>query len=171
MKTHCHPSLLPRLNFAPYFFISSPPAAQGDGEWGLSSQFITHCPCHFFLLRRQQGHSSASHGLHRLQGTPAPLPGAPPPTPSVLQGSSTHSHSSFQLLRSSSPLLKSVIPEAAPPSLVVGSALASTRSVLAAEGIGFIRHGGTFWKLLTADTSAAPLLLGSCHSSQIQWIK
>jgi len=52
-------------------------------------------------------------------------------------------------------LLKYVIPEALPPSLI-GSALASGGSVLEPAGTGCIRHGGSFSHLLTEATPIAP---------------
>jgi len=63
------------------------------------------------------------------------------------------SHHSFFLLL----LLKHVIPEALPPSLV-GLTFASGGSVLEPTGPGFIRHGGSFSQLLTEATPIARLL-------------
>lgn len=54
-----------------------------------------------------------------------------------------------------------------PPSLV-GSALARSWSVLEPDGIGFARHGGIFWQLLTEATPVAPLLPKPGHKNPIQ---
>jgi len=51
--------------------------------------------------------------------------------------------------------LNYVIPEALPLSLM-GLALATSVSVLEPSGIGFTRHGGSFWQLLTEATPVAP---------------
>ena len=65
--------------------------------------------------------------------------------------------------------LKYVITEALPPSLM-GSALASRRSILDPAGIGSIRHGGSFWHLLTEATLAAPPLPKPCHANPIHHV-
>jgi len=62
------------------------------------------------------------------------------------------------------PLLKYVITEALPPSLI-GLALASGRSILEPAGTGFIRHGGRFLQLLTEATTIAPPLPKPCHAN------
>jgi len=62
------------------------------------------------------------------------------------------------------PLLKYVITEAPPPSLI-GLALASGGSVLEPAGTGFIRHGGSFSQLLTEATPIAPRLPKPCHAN------
>jgi len=60
------------------------------------------------------------------------------------------------------PLLKYVITEALPPSLV-GLALASGGSVSEPAGTGFIRHRGSFSQLLVEATPIAPPLPKPCH--------
>jgi len=62
------------------------------------------------------------------------------------------------------PLLKYVITEALPPSLI-GLALASSRPILELTGIGSIRHGGSFSQFLTEATPIAPLLPKPCHAN------
>jgi len=62
------------------------------------------------------------------------------------------------------PLLTYVIPEVLPPSLM-GSALASGRSVFEPAGTGFIRHRGSFWQLLTEATPIGPPLPKPCHAN------
>jgi len=62
------------------------------------------------------------------------------------------------------PLLRYVITEALPPSLM-GLALASTRSILEPAGTGSTRHGGSFSQLLTEATPIAPLLPKPRHSN------
>jgi len=62
------------------------------------------------------------------------------------------------------PFLKYVITEVLPP-LLIGLALASSRSVLELAGTGFIRHGGSFSQLLTEATPAVPLLPKPCHAN------
>jgi len=57
------------------------------------------------------------------------------------------------------PLLKTAIPELLGPSLM-GSALASSGSVLELAGIGSVGHGRSFWQLLTEATPAA-----SCYQN------
>jgi len=64
-------------------------------------------------------------------------------------------------------LLNCVIPEVLPP-LLMGSASASSRSVLEAAGIGSIGHGESFWQLLTEDTPVAPWLPKPCHANPVQ---
>jgi len=79
----------------------------------------------------------------------------------------TSSHSSLSnafLPQFFLPLLKYVIPEALPPSLI-GLALASSGSVLELAGIGFIRHGESFSQLLTEATPIAPPLPKPCHAN------
>lgn len=66
------------------------------------------------------------------------------------------------------PLLKHVIPKVVPPFLM-GLALASGRSILEPAGISFVRHGGSFWLLLTAATPVTPPLPKPCHTSPMQW--
>jgi len=92
------------------------------------------------------------HGLlHGLQGTSAPVPGAPPPLllhrPACLQSCSSHVVSLLSLLlpchRFLPLLLKSVIPEVL-PLLLMDSALASDGSTLELAGIGFIARGRSF---------------------------
>jgi len=73
--------------------------------------------------------------------------------------SSLPSHRSFLI-----PFLKYVIPEALPLSLI-GLALASGGSILELAGTGCIRHGGSFWQLLTEATPTAPLLPKPCHAN------
>jgi len=62
------------------------------------------------------------------------------------------------------PFLKYVITEVLPPSLI-DLALGSSGSVLEPSSTGFIRHGGSFWKLLTEATAIAPLLPKPCHAN------
>ncbi|KAM6059669.1 uncharacterized protein LJ206_014270 isoform 2-T2 [Theristicus caerulescens] len=64
------------------------------------------------------------------------------------------------------PLLKYVIAEALPPSLM-GSALASGESVLELAGTGSVGHGGSFWHHLTEATPAALWLPKPCHVNPI----
>ncbi|KAM9616085.1 uncharacterized protein ACIBXB_020459 [Morphnus guianensis] len=68
------------------------------------------------------------------------------------------------------PLLRSVIPEVLPLSLM-GSALSSSGSVLEPAGIGSVGHGGSFWHLLTESTPVAPPppppLPKPCHADPI----
>jgi len=110
------------------------------------------------------------------RGISAPAPGAPPSHPSSLTLVSAELfllhllgplswlllllHSSF------SPLLNYVMPEVLPPSLM-GLALASSGSVLDLAGTGSIKSGGSFWQLLAAATSVAPLLQIPCHANPI----
>jgi len=97
------------------------------------------------------------------RGTSALAPGEPPLAPSSLTLVSAELFLShiltplFWLLLHSSffPLFQYIIPEALPPSLM-GSALASSGSVLDPAGIGSIRHRGSFQQLLTAATPTAP---------------
>jgi len=60
------------------FSTSSLQAAQGDGEWGDCSQFITHCLCRSFLLRGRTPHT-----LPLLQGE-VPLTGDSSPQTSPM---------------------------------------------------------------------------------------
>jgi len=100
----------------------------------------------------------------------APVPRAPPLSPSSLTLVSAESFLSHSVTPLSSllfhhtffPLLKSVIPEALPLSLI-GSALASSGSVLEPAGIGFIRHGRSFLLLLTEATPIHIQLSKPCH--------
>jgi len=64
-------------------------------------------------------------------------------------------------------LLKHVLPEVLPPSLI-GLALARSRSILEPAGISCIRHGGSFWQLLTEATHVDPSLRKSCHANPQQ---
>ena len=65
-------------------------------------------------------------------------------------------------------LLSYVIPEAL-PLFLMGSALVSSGSVLEPAGTGFIRHGGSFWQLLTEATPIAPSPLPKpCHANPVQ---
>ena len=59
------------------------------------------------------------------------------------------------------PLLKYVITEALPPSLI-GLALASSGFVLEPSGTGSIGHGGSFSQLLTEAAPMAPWLPKPC---------
>jgi len=81
----------------------------------------------------------------------------------------TSSHSSLctavsPQFRPPTPLLKYVITETLPPSLI-GLALVSSGSVLELAGTGFIRHRGSFLQLLTEATAIAPLLPKPCHTN------
>jgi len=62
------------------------------------------------------------------------------------------------------PLLKYVITEALPPSLLC-LALASGRSVLELADTGFIRYEGSFSQLLTEPTPITALLRKPCHAN------
>ena len=64
-------------------------------------------------------------------------------------------------------LLKSVIPEALLPSLM-GSALASSGSILEPAGIGSVGHEGNFQQLLTEATPVAPPPPKPCHADPVQ---
>jgi len=98
------------------------------------------------------------------RGISAPAPGAPPPPPSAL---TLVSAEWFHILLLFSPLLlphslvlfptllNYVIPEALPASLM-GSALASSGSVLEPADTGFVGHRGSFWQLLTEATPVVP---------------
>jgi len=59
-----------------------------------------------------------------------------------------------------------VIPEALPP-LLVGSALASSGSILEPSGTGAMGHRGSFQQLLTEAPPCSPLLPKPCHANQI----
>ena len=50
----------------------------------------------------------------------------------------------------------------------MGLALASGESVLELVGIGSIRHGGSFWQLLTEATPVASPLPKPCHANPVQ---
>ena len=97
------------------------------------------------------------------RGICAPASGTPLPPPSSLTLVSaelflTYSHSSLQLqmlLRKFFSLLNCVIPVDLPP-LLMGSALASSGSLLEPAGIGSIRHRGSFWQFLTEATPVTP---------------
>jgi len=65
------------------------------------------------------------------------------------------------------PILKYVITEALPLSLM-GSALASSRSILEPARTGSVGHGGSFSQFLTEATPVAPLLPKPCHANPIQ---
>jgi len=133
--------------------------------------------CSTMDLHGLQGQNLPHHGLlHGLRGNPAP--GALPPPPSsltlvsavlVLPRILTRLLSCKMPLCSFSPLLKYVITEVLPLSLM-GSALASGGSVLEPAGIGFIRHGGSFWQLLTEATPIAPPLPKPCHANPVLWV-
>jgi len=62
-------------------------------------------------------------------------------------------------------LLNYVIPEALPP-LLMGLALASGGSILEPTGTGSVRHGGSFWELLTEATPVAPPLPKPCTQTR-----
>jgi len=64
------------------------------------------------------------------------------------------------------PLLNYVMLEMLPPPLM-GSDLASGRSILEPSSTGFIRHGGSFWQLLTPIPSPLPK---PCHANPIQFV-
>jgi len=77
----------------------------------------------------------------------------------------TSSHSSLPLSsphRFFLPLLKDVITESLPPSLID---LTSGGSVLEPAGIGSVRHGGSFSQLLTEATPISPPLPKPCHTN------
>jgi len=86
-------------------------------------------------------------------------PGAPPSPPSLALVSAglflSYSLTPLSYCSFLFPLLNYVIPEALPPSLV-GSALASSGSVLEPAGIGSIGHRGSFSQLLKVATAVAP---------------
>jgi len=104
----------------------------------------------------------------------APTSRAPPP-PSFFTDlgvcrvvSFTSSHSSLYTAVSSLffflPFLKYIITQALPP-LLIGLALASSGCVFEPAGTGFIRHGGSFWQLLTEATPVVPPLPKPCHAN------
>jgi len=130
--------------------------------------------CSTVDLHGVQGDSLPHHGLlHELQGKTLCSGAWSTSSPSFSTDlgvcravSLTSSH--FSLLTAIPqqvfPLLKYVIIEALPPSLM-RSALASGGSVLEPAGTGSIRHGGSFWQLLTEATPVAPLLPKPCHTN------
>jgi len=61
-------------------------------------------------------------------------------------------------------ILKYVITEVL-PSLLIGLAMGSGGSILEPSGTVFIRHGGSFFQLLTEATPIAPPLPKPCHES------
>jgi len=69
-----------------------------------------------------------------------------------------------------SSFLKYVIPEALPPSLV-GSALASCRSVLEPADFGSIGHRGSFQQLLKEATPVALLLPKPGCTNPVHWVR
>jgi len=109
--------------------------------------------CSTLDLHGLQGDSLPHRGLqHGLQGRISALvPGAPPPPSSftdlgvcrVVSLAYSHSSLSSAVPQQVFPLLKYVITDALPPSLM-GSALASSGSVVELVGIGSIRYGGNF---------------------------
>jgi len=113
-----------------------------------------------------------SEGCSRIS---APVPGVPPPPPFhwpwCLQDSFSHIFSLPSFSCSCAvlfPLLKYVVTETV-TTLLIGSALASSESTLEPAETSSVKHGGSFWCLLTKDTSAAPLLSKSCHVNPIQY--
>jgi len=123
--------------------------------------------CSTVDLHGLQGDNLPHRGLHHeQQGKTAPASQAPPPPPSSLTLVSAElflSHCLTPLSQLPSyhrfvfffvSLLKYVIPEALP----IGLDLASRGSVLELAGTGFVRHGGSFWQLLTEATPIVPLL-------------
>ncbi|KAM9647659.1 uncharacterized protein ACIBXB_011011 [Morphnus guianensis] len=111
------------------------------------------------------------------RGISAPAPGASPPPPSSL----TLVSAGLFLLHVLTPLsgcriplsqlfflLKNVIPEALPLSLI-GSALASSGSVSEPAGMGSLKHRGSFQQLLTEAAPVTPAPLPKpCHTKPIQ---
>jgi len=77
----------------------------------------------------------------------------------------TYSHSSL-LQVFFFPLLRYVIPEVLPPSLM-GSALANSGSLMEPAGISFIRHRGSFQQLLAESTPVNSPLPKPCHATLI----
>jgi len=65
------------------------------------------------------------------------------------------------------PLLKYVIPEVLPPSLM-GSALASGGSILEPAGTGSVRFGGSLQQLLTEAIPVASPTQKPCHANPVQ---
>jgi len=131
--------------------------------------------CSIVDLHGLQGNNLPHHGLHHeLQGQTlcSGISSSSPPSIFTDLGvcrdvSFTLSHSSLHCRFTAGfflPLLKSVITEALPPSLI-GLALASGGSVLEPAGTGFTRHGGSFLQLLTEVTPIAPLLPKPCHAN------
>ena len=91
------------------------------------------------------------------RGIYAPVPGAPPPSPSSLALVSAELFLSHRFTPLTCRkccyagvffLLKYIIPEVL-PSLLMGLALASSGSILEPAGTGSIRHRGSFSQLLT----------------------
>jgi len=132
--------------------------------------------CSTMDLHGLQGHSLPHHGLHHeLQGKALCFGILSTSSPSFFTdlgvcrvASLTSSHSSLLTAVSPQvfflPFLNYVIPEALPPSLI-GSALASGGSHLEPSGTGCVRHGGSFWQLLTEATPIAPPLPKPCHAN------
>ena len=91
------------------------------------------------------------------------VPGAPPPLSffsdwgvcRVIPLASSHSSLLTAVPQQVLPLLKYVIPEALPPSLL-GLLLGSGRSILEPPGTGSVRHGGSFLQLLIESIPIAP---------------
>ena len=65
-----------------------------------------------------------------------------------------------------SPFLNCVVPEVLPP-LLMGSALASSGSVLELAGTASVGHRGSFSQLSTEATPVAPTLPKPCHTNLI----
>jgi len=156
--------------------VVTSPASKPAPEWaphGVTASF-GHPLLWCGVLHVLQVETCSTVDHHGLQGTACltmvfstccrgistPAPGAPLP-PSLTLGAAelflSYSHSSLQLLlhRWFFSLLKYVITEVLPPS-PMGSALASSRSVLEPAGIGSIGHQGSFQHLLTEATPVAP---------------
>jgi len=128
-------------------------------------------------LHGLKGDNLPHHGLHHeLQGRlSAPASRAPLPPPSSLTLVPAElflSHSLSRLSQLPFPagffaLLKYVIAEALPP-LLTGLALASGRSILELTGTGSVRHGESFYQLLTEATPIASPLPKPCHANPQQ---
>ena len=134
--------------------------------------------CSTIHLHGLQGDSLPHHGLpHGLQGnlcSAAWSTSSPPSSLTLVSAELLLSHILTPLSGCNCccavaffPLLRYVIPEALPPSLM-GSALASNRSVLEPAGIDFIGHRGSFQQLLTEATPVAPQLPRPCQANPIQ---
>jgi len=125
---------------------------------------------HHGLLQGLQGNNLPHHGL--LQGLQGNLCSGPWSTssPSFFSCLGVCRVVSLTFLSLSHcvffPLLKYLISEVLPLSLI-GSASVSSGSILELADIGSIRHGGSFWQLLTEATPVALPLPKPCHTNPL----